>query len=150
MSCIAYSAIVLDNRSKSKILKLFKQIKPKDFEIIANHMTINLGPIDERFETYLGQTVRLKAESFSMNEKVMAIEVSGFYSYNEIPHITIAVNRKLDGKPKDSKELEEWTLINKVININNLYLTGKVTEVNYPPTLKRWDGLRVSTDVLPK
>lgn len=22
--------------------------------------------------------------------------------------------------------------------------------VNYPPTLKRWDGLRVSTDVLPK
>ena len=28
--------------------------------------------------------------------------------------------------------------------------TQLVNDVNYPPTLKRWDGLRVSTDVLPK
>lgn len=129
MGCIAYSAVVLDNRSKSKILKLFKQVKPKDYEIITDHMTINLGNIDERFESYLGQTVRLKAESFAMDEKVMAIEVSGFYSYNNIPHITLAVNRKNGGKPSDSKNLENWKPINKIININRLYLTGKVQEI---------------------
>ena len=36
------------------------------------------------------------------------------------------------------------------INVINVNDDDQVDLVNYPPTLKRWDGLRVSTDVLPK
>ena len=124
MSKIAYSGIVLDERSRERLMKNFKKLIPDDWEIIAHHMTINMGEIDPEYEQYLGIPLPLKVEAFGINDKVAAVEVSGFSSKNKIPHITLAVNRKEGGKPAMSNDIENWYPIKRPIK-----LVGKVKEV---------------------
>jgi hypothetical protein len=124
MSKIAYSGIVLDERSRERLLKHFKDLIPEDWEIIAHHMTINMGEINPKYERYLGIPLPLKVESFGINDKVAAVEVSGFPSEKEIPHVTLAVNRKEGGKPAMSDNIESWYPIKRPIK-----LVGKVQEI---------------------
>lgn len=121
---ISYSAVVLDEPSKQKLINRFKNLIPDEYEIIAHHMTINMGEIDQEYEKYIGFPVRLKVEDFGIDDKVAAVGVSGFPSKNEKPHITLAVNRKEGGKPVMSNELNNWYNIKKPI-----HLKGKVEEV---------------------
>ena len=97
---------------------------PNGWETIAHHMTINMGEIDPKFEKYLGMTVDLTAVDFAMDEKVMAVGVTGFETKNQKPHITLAVNRTAGGKPMMSNNLINWENLSEPI-----ILTGKVTEV---------------------
>ena len=108
MSNVAYSAVVLDDKSRERLIERFKSAIPDDWEIIAHHMTINLGEIDPNFEKYLEMPVRLNVEEFAMDDKVAAVGVSGFESKNAKPHITLAVNRKAGGKPVMSNNLTNW------------------------------------------
>lgn len=124
MSKIAYSGVVLDERSKERLMKNFKDLIPEDWEFIAHHMTINMGEIDSKYERYLGIPLPLKVESFGIDDKVAAVSVSGFPSNNEIPHVTLAVNRKEGGKPVMSNDIEDWYPIKRPIR-----LIGKVQEV---------------------
>lgn len=126
MGKVSYSAVVLDEKSRTKLIEKFKSIVPDEYEFIAHHMTINLGDINPEFEKYLGLTVRLCVNDIAMDDKVIAVGVSGFESRNAKPHITLAVNRKMGGKPVMSNQLKIWKLLSKP-----LYLTGKVTEVEY-------------------
>ncbi len=124
MSNVAYSAVVLDDKSRERLIERFKSAIPDDWEIIAHHMTINLGEIDPNFEKYLEMPVRLNVEEFAMDDKVAAVGVSGFESKNVKPHITLAVNRKAGGKPVMSNNLTNWERLKRP-----LLVTGKVTEV---------------------
>ncbi len=124
MSNVAYSAVVLDDKSRERLIERFKSVIPDDWEIIAHHMTINLGEIDPNFEKYLEMPVRLNVEEFAMDDKVAAVGVSGFESKNAKPHITLAVNRKAGGKPVMSNNLTNWERLKRP-----LLVTGKVTEV---------------------
>jgi len=124
MSKIAYSAVVLNDRSKKRLYRNFKDLIPEDWEFIGDHMTINMGEIDPKQEEYLGISLPLKVESFGINDKVAAVKVSGFPSKNKIPHITLAVNRKEGGKPVMSNDIEKWYPIKRTIE-----LVGKVQEV---------------------
>ncbi len=124
MSNVAYSAVVLDDKSRERLIERFKFAIPDDWEIIAHHMTINLGEIDPNFEKYLEMPVRLNVEEFAMDDKVAAVGVSGFESKNAKPHITLAVNRKAGGKPVMSNNLTNWERLKRP-----LLVTGKVTEV---------------------
>lgn len=124
MSNVAYSAVVLDDKSRERLIERFKSAIPDDWEIIAHHMTINLGEIDPNFEKYLEMPVRLNVEEFAMDDKVAAVGVSGFESKNAKPHITLAVNRKAGGKPVMSYNLTNWERLKRP-----LLVTGKVTEV---------------------
>lgn len=124
MSKIAYSAVVLDERSRQRLLKNFKDLIPEDWEIIAHHMTINMGEIDPQYEEYLGLPLPLKVESFGIDDKAAAVEVSGFPSKNQIPHVTLAVNRKEGGKPVMSNYIDDWYPIKRPIR-----LVGKVQEI---------------------
>ena len=124
MSNVAYSAVVLDDKSRERLIERFKSAIPDDWEIIAHHMTINLGEIDPNFEKYLEMPVRLNVEEFAMDDKVAAVGVSGFESKNAKPHITLAVNRKAGGKPVMSNNLSNWERLKRP-----LLVTGKVTEV---------------------
>lgn len=126
MSNVSYSAVVLDERSKERLIKRFASNIPKDWEIIAHHMTINLGEIDPEYEKYIGMTVRLTVNDFAMDDKVAAVGVSGFDSKNAKPHITLAVNRKEGGKPVMSNYLTDWKRIERPFLI-----TGKVIEVGF-------------------
>lgn len=126
MSKISYSAVVLDDRSRERLLKRVEHMIPKDWEIIADHMTINLGEIKPELEKYLGIPVGLTVKDLGIDDNVIAVGVSGFYSDKEHPHITIAVNRKSDGKPSMSNDIQRWYNIKRPIS-----LVGVVKEIPY-------------------
>lgn len=126
MAGISYSAVVLDDRSKQRLIERFKNIISEDFEIIADHMTINMGEIDQEYQKFLGLIVRLNVNEIAMNDKVIAVGVSGFETHNAKPHITLAINRKAGGKPMMSNNLTNWEKIRRP-----LMITGKVVEVEY-------------------
>ena len=123
---ISYSAVVLDENSKERLIKRFNSMIPNDWKIFGDHMTINLGAIDPEYAKFLGMSVQISVDSIAMDDKVMAVGVSGFYSKNNHPHITIAVNRQNGGKPMMSNNLTDWTPL-KI----PLLLKGIVTEVEY-------------------
>lgn len=126
MSKISYSAVVLDEISRKRLIERFKSIIPNGFEIIAHHMTINLGEIDSKYVRFLGMSINLTVTDVAMNDKVIAVGVSGFDSNNSKPHITLAVNRKLGGKPMMSNSLTNWKEIS-----TPLIISGVVSEVGY-------------------
>ena len=126
MSNISYSAVVLDDKSRQRLIERFKTIIPEGFEIIAHHMTINMGEIDPELEKYLGLPVRLSVNEFAIDDKVVAVGVSGFETHNSKAHITLAVNRENGGKPMMSNKLTNWQPLKRP-----LYITGKVTEVEF-------------------
>jgi hypothetical protein len=126
MAGISYSAVVLDGQSRERLINRFRSIIPEGFEIIAHHMTINMGEIDPEYEKYLGLPVRLAVEDIAMDDKVIAVGVSGFKTNNAKAHITLGVNRANGGKPMMSNNLTNWEKIRRPLS-----LTGKVTEVEY-------------------
>lgn len=121
---VLYSAVVLDEESRTKLIQVFQPMIPEDWEVIAHHMTINMGEIDDMYSSLLGQEARLKVTSYAMDDLVMAVGVKGAPTVNNIPHITIAVNRAGGGKPYLSNKLNDWKEINFSIE-----LKGVVTEV---------------------
>ena len=113
MNEIAYSAIVLDQKSRSRLLERFKSMIPEDWEVLADHMTINLGEINPEYQKYLGLPIQLSVKDIAMDDIVMAVGVTGFGSTNAKPHITIAVNRREGGKPSMSNKLTDWKSIGR-------------------------------------
>ena len=121
---VNYSAVVLDDKSRASLLKVFSPMIPEGWETFADHMTINLGPIDGQFRDFLDTDAELTVISYAKDELVMAVGVEGYQTNNDKPHITIAVNRADGGKPYLSNKLSDWKPITFPIR-----LTGKVTEV---------------------
>ena len=126
MNNVSYSAIVLDDSSRQRLIDKFKNIIPEGFEIIAHHMTINLGEIDPEYEKYLGLPIRLTVNDIAMDDKVIAVGVSGFNTRNPKAHITLAVNRANGGKPVMSNNLTNWERLRRPLS-----LRGKVTQIEY-------------------
>lgn len=127
MSRVAYSAVVLDEKSREKLLSRFKDLIPEDWEIIAHHMTINLGEIDPEFQKFLGyKNVGLWVNEIGIDDKVIAVGVSGFSSKNQKPHITLAVNRKDGGKPMMSNNIKNWKGLKRPFIVS-----GDVKEVEH-------------------
>lgn len=124
MSKIAYSAVVLDDKSHDLLVRTFQDVIPEDYKIYCHHMTINLGEIKPEYEKYLGATVQLKVKSVGIGDKVIAVGVEGFPTVNKIPHITVAVDVNNGGKPVMSNNITNW----KPIQFG-FELSGKVTEV---------------------
>ena len=126
MGNVSYSAVVLNEQSRKKLLKKFQSIIPDEYEIILDHMTINLGEINPIYEKYLGISVRLQVNDIAMDDKVIALGVSGFGSDSKKPHITLAVNRNAGGKPYMSNNLTDWKPLKRPI-----YLSGIIEEVEF-------------------
>jgi len=128
MSSVSYTAVILDDKSRSILATAFKDLMPDGWEWIAHHMTIKMGqlPEDQRKEM-LGQKVTLKINKVANNDMVMAIGVTGFYCEKKIPHITLAVNRAAGAKPYMSDKLTDWYPYNV-----NFDLTGIVKEMENP------------------
>jgi hypothetical protein len=125
MGKIAYTGVVLDEKSRSKLLGMLGNNIPAGWEKIAHHMTLNMGEIKPEWEKYLGMTVPLKVTHVGYNDKVMAVGVeTSVPTQSKSPHITIAVNREAGGKPFMSNEIKKWKTI-----AFGLDLEGTVTEV---------------------
>ena len=89
-----------------------------------NHIVWDLN--FQSFENYLGLSIRLSVNDYAVDDKVIAVGVTGFESNNTKPHITLAVNRTNGGKPMMSNNLLNWEKLKRP-----LLITGKVTEVPY-------------------
>jgi hypothetical protein len=123
---IAYSAIVLDEKSRTKLINTFKSVIPNNDQWIpkATHMTISNSEIPKHLEKYLSFPVKLKIISLGISDKVVAVGVQGFESEKDIPHVTIFINSSKGGVSNDSNKIINWKSIS-----TNFFLIGKVQEL---------------------
>ena len=119
-SDVKYSAVVLDQVSKTRLLEFVGDKIPQGWKVFAHHMTINMGPLKDK--TDLGKNVVITATALGLSDMAMAIKVEGYTSKNAIPHVTVAVNPN-GGKPVMSNEITKWQ------DIKGFNLMGTVTEV---------------------
>lgn len=133
-SNISYSAIVLDDKSKSKLLSFFDRIIPNDWKKVAHHMTINLGSLPEDLTTDLGKTVTLEVIGYGINDNVLAAKVDGYPSSNKNPHITIAINTNNGAKPNMAKNLDVFEAVSP------FEISGVVSEIGNQVQTEDFNG----------
>jgi len=130
MGKILYTAVVLTNQSHGKLMMTLGGLIPDDWKKFAHHMTVVFGQgLPENLEKYDGMNVKLTATKLGISDKAIAVKVEGFYSNNDIPHITIAVNTQAGGKPFDSNKITDWKPLSEVTNVSSIEFDGVVTEV---------------------
>lgn len=106
---VAYTAVVLYDLDRRRLLRQFQDQLPPDWEVTADHMTINIeeavkGPA----ASMLGKQAVLEVRSFAIDEMVAAVRVeSTVPSMNRIKHITLAFDPN-GGSAKDSNNLKNW------------------------------------------
>lgn len=122
MNHILYSAVVLDEKSKEKILN--HVLIPNDWKIINHHMTIKLGELPENLKNMIGDVVELTITKIGKSDKALAVGVDTEMSLNKFPHITVAINVENGGKPKHSNFIENWENLNEPFTVK-----GKIEEI---------------------
>ena len=123
MGKLLYSAVVLDNESKQKLINAFTL--PYKWQPVAHHMTIGFKkPVPDHLRNDIGETVQLLVKELGISKDAMAVKVLGYHSFNTIPHITLAIPE--GGKPFDSNFITNWT---PCAPSKRILLTGKVKEV---------------------
>lgn len=120
-SDILYSAVVLDEKSKSKLMSNLNKHIPEGWSKIGHHMTIVFGKGIENKED-IGKTVTLTVTSIGNSDMAVAAMVGGYKSVNKVPHITLAVNPN-GGKPVMSNDITNWK------SITPFEISGVVTEI---------------------
>lgn len=121
---IKFASLVLDNKSKEKLLGAVGHLIPDGWKIFAHHMTINYGSgLPEHLVSDLGEIKTIRATAIGMSDVAMAVMVDGYSSSNKTPHVTIAINVQKGGKPVQSNDINHWTRLDNYIN-----LSGEVVE----------------------
>lgn len=127
---IRYSGVVLDDDSQGEAVAITRQYIeiPENWEIIAHHMTINLGGLPDEKKSLIGTRVVVPIDGIGKSDLAIALRVANGFaanlSTNSIPHITIAVNRGEGGKPFHSNLIQEWE------NTDLFALVGFVEEIS--------------------
>ncbi len=121
---ILYSAVVLDDASRLKLLSTLGGEIPTEWKVIAHHVTICFGHgLPRELKHDLGKTVSLTVTHIGSSDMAIAVVVDGIKTDNKIPHITLAVNDKAGGKPVISNDITNWEVIRPIS------LTGVLSEV---------------------
>ena len=119
---ISYSAIVLNEVTRSNLLAMLNNAIPAGWEVVAHHMTITMGPL-----VHPKESKRLKGHDYSafgmpgtphslsvtevgLDDRAMCVKViSPHLTQNEkkggFAHVTVAVNREGGGKPFHSNKI---------------------------------------------
>jgi len=121
---ISYSAVVLEKRDHEKLLEFFKDSLPSGWSQYAHHMTIKMGELPQEKKQDIGKEVQLTAYEIGKSDKAIAVKVKGYWTTNQIAHITLAVNKNEGGKPVDSNKITNWESLP-----NTIPITGTVTEI---------------------
>lgn len=126
---VSYSGIVLTDKSRADLIKYIKDPKNdliSGWEVLADHMTINMGPLKEEYRPLLGQSFDLLVTHVGFTDMVLAVKVdTEFKTKNKDPHITVALNREAGATPKLSNQIEEWS------TIYPFEVEGKLVEVTF-------------------
>ena len=128
LTFIAYSAIVLNKSSRERLLRVMGDKIPENWEVIADHVTINMGSIKDDATPHLDLPILIQALDYAINDKVLCVGVNcdPIKTKNSKPHITIAVNREGGAKPRDCNDIPD----NEFINLKRpLRLSGYVREI---------------------
>jgi hypothetical protein len=124
---ISYSAVVLDEKSHTKLTLLLEKHYPeeaKSWKSYCHHMTITMGELPQNLKKDIDSEQTLTVHSIGKSDKAIAAGVSGYTTKNSIPHITLAVNVNNGGKPVMSNQISEWNKLDTPITI-----TGTVQEL---------------------
>lgn len=125
---VQYCAVVIENPEDTKKIKeLASEFVPSEgwSEPAHYHMTIAQGHLPESLKRRgdLNKEVEITINMIGVSEKAIALGTFGYYSRNEMPHITVAFNKNNGGAPADSKEIDNWKPIDKIV------VTGVIREV---------------------
>jgi hypothetical protein len=143
-----WSAVVIEDQTEiNKITEFIKEKEyiPAGWNIPSDyHMTISLGPLPGSLRNRgdLNKPVELTLVTIGISDKAIAFGTYGYYSKNEIPHITIAFNPANGGQPKDAKSIENWT------KIDNIKVSGMIRNLDWKtekPIIERTTGTTFGT-----
>ena len=124
---LLYSAVVLDEVSRKQLLSFVKDfvLIPSEWKIINHHMTIGFKkPVPDELKDYIGKNIDLRVKEIGVSDDAIAVKVEGFFTYNEIPHITIVIPK--NGKPSNSNLITNWM---SIPNDREIIVSGVVTEI---------------------
>ena len=124
---ILYSAVVLDDHSKNNLISYVAEFVdiPLRWKSLGDHMTIIFkDELPPQLKKDLDKEVKLIVKKIGLSDDAIAVEVEGYPTTKDIPHITVAIPP--DGTPVNSNYIEDWEEVN-----DPLILNGKVTEVRY-------------------
>lgn len=134
---ISYSAIILDETSKANLIGILGDIIPQDWEIVAHHMTITMGPLlhprgKHDFSKFyeIGSKVNIPVLKVGHDDRAMAVIVQSPGTINKkikFPHVTVAIDRVNGGKPFHSNKIPPANF-NDISNLG-IILSGIVQEV---------------------
>jgi len=113
-----YAVVIEDSSEEQKIIDIANKYVPKEWNTPPHyHMTIGHGafPQSLRIRGDLNREIELTIEMIGTSDKAIALLASGYYSKNEMPHITIGYNGSNGGAPADSKDIKDWNPIDKVV-----------------------------------
>ncbi len=139
---ISYTGIVLSASSRIELLKFFQDGIPKNWDVIAHHMTICMGSLSESKKE---KKQRIRREWQKLIDSAGFIELSithvrytpgvicvdvdfpmELFHGPSFPHITVAVDRNNGYKPFHSNKTDE-RLRRKLVN--PMHLLGELREV---------------------
>ena len=141
-SVVRYTAVVIEEPAEiQKIENLYREYVPETGWTKARnyHMTISLGPIPDSLRNRgdLNKEVELTISTIGISARAIALGTFGYYSKNEVPHITLAFNKR-GGEPADSKYISEWQ------PIQNIKVKGVIREVGHgDKVLKERDVMNI-------
>jgi predicted kinase len=121
-SDVSFSCVSLDAQSRTTLLEAIGWKIPANWTIISKHMTITLGPLKDK--THLGEEITLTVKKIGISDMALAVEVEGFQTKNDIPHITIAINPD-GGKPVMSNDITKWE------DVKSFMIKGIVSEIKH-------------------
>ena len=128
-SGINYTALVLDDSSH----QLLASYAPPGWKVFAHHMTLIAPTMQSgrRVESYIGMPATIVIDRIAMDDRVIAGIVNEQLSDPlpllgpTFPHVTIATNPVVKGKPFHSNQLD----ISQARPIQQINLTGNIQEL---------------------
>ncbi len=123
---ICRTYVLLDEQSKKAVYSLITEFDLEEWKFYGEHMTVVYG---RQYNTLnldyqLGDEVQLTGTHLGKSENCVALKVNGFYSFNEIPHVTLLVNQTNNSTPVMSNKIKNWDELK-----NQIILTGKLIEL---------------------
>ena len=122
---VTHTGVVLGTSSQLTLLKRFGTMLPAGWTVLAEHMTICMGPLHAPYNkcVTLGQKVALRVTHFGIHNTAAAVMVSGCLSVNASPHVTLAVAP--GSNSVNSNTITTWQEIEDPIDL----LEGVIKEV---------------------
>lgn len=120
-----WCAMVINNDSRSQLIEKLKTFDidafPDNWEIIAHHITID--PFNVLYDIALqGLPVTVRFVHIGRNNTAVALRALDFpfATNNSFPHVTLAINRLVGGKPKDSNLITEWLTLPEMLSVDGI------------------------------